>query len=451
MTPASKEWKKTLRRFGKSGLFSRKDRENESGGLCGRRGVVLLSIAVLAIWSQVLLSGLVYDSLNHARSNRALHDVYAEDKAEKEQAHEAEAAIKVADTEIHGVSVGSLADQTTTHERAAYHPAGKEFESYRPLLDHLKDQILSGGRTDGDWDKISNDVVIAIKTGQDVYEERLEWVNKTWLAGRKMPCLMYIAETSNTNYIHSMEEYSKELLKGVANVPEGGLFEKTFGGGWEGDKDKNLPGFALMYDMFPDKKHYLMVDDDTYVLLDNLATNLLERRLPQEDKKPVYIGRFFGVPKPTRGCFDRVLKESPPFAHGGSGILMNHASTALIRSRVAECISEFHTCWGGDIQTSLCWHRITNKNNRKLAMKGRKNIFGTIIFKALDLYAKPENIGEKDNPFLSDDLPVTLHKLKEPRQVFDIARFDRLLPGNRTLESLYYYLLDLKRQREQKV
>mmetsp|Transcript_18023 Transcript_18023/g.26038 ORF Transcript_18023/g.26038 Transcript_18023/m.26038 type:complete len:223 (+) Transcript_18023:928-1596(+) len=197
---------------------------------------------------------------------------------------------------------------------------------------------------------------------------------------------MYISDTSNTTYIHSMEEYSRTLLQGMANVPEGGLFNNTFQGAWEGDKDKNLPGFALMYDKFPDKKHYFMVDDDTYVFLDNLATNILEGHLPQEDEKPIYMGRFFSTPKPHLGCFDRVLKRAQPFAHGGSGIFMNHASAALVRSRIVECIAEFNTCWGGDIQTSLCWHRVTKDLGRQGVVRMRTSHFGNPIFKRIERY-----------------------------------------------------------------
>jgi len=186
MNPASTGWKKLLRRSGGFAPISRNDKENEPRGLSGRKVVVLLSIVVLFVWGQIFfLQFLVSDGFNHASSSRALHNLYAEDNAENQRALEAEAGIKVSDTEIHGVSVGNLVNRTTDDELTRYHPADREFESYRPLLDHLNEQIVSGGRTDGDWDKISNAVVIAIKTGREVYEKRLEWVNKTWLAGRK--------------------------------------------------------------------------------------------------------------------------------------------------------------------------------------------------------------------------------------------------------------------------
>eukprot|EP00189_Rhodosorus_marinus_P003152 CAMPEP_0113960140 /NCGR_PEP_ID=MMETSP0011_2-20120614/4543_1 /TAXON_ID=101924 /ORGANISM="Rhodosorus marinus" /LENGTH=444 /DNA_ID=CAMNT_0000971547 /DNA_START=177 /DNA_END=1511 /DNA_ORIENTATION=+ /assembly_acc=CAM_ASM_000156 len=438
MNPVPTEAKKFWRRVGGKVSFSRIDRENGCGGFRGRGVVFFLSCAVLVVWVQVFLHILVSNEFNHGSSSKALHDLLAEDEAERQRAPRAEAAIQVADTKIQGVSVGSLANKDATHESARRHP---DFESHRPMFNHLHDQILAAGRTDGAWDKVSKEVVIAVKTGSDVYNKRLEWVNKTWLAGRKMPCLLYIADRSNTSYIHSMVEYSKTLLKGAENVTEEGLFRRTFEGGWKGDKDKNLPGFALMYDLFPDKKYYFMVDDDTYVFLDNLGESILQGRFSRADEKPAYMGRFFAVPKPVRGCFDTILDRSPYFAHGGSGIMMNHASTALIRSRIAECISEFHGCWGGDIQTSLCWHRVTEGKNRKLEMKGRKRIFGAKIFEEIDKLGNPDETDEQTNPYLSTDLPITLHDL-EPRQLFEIARYDRLLPGDRTLRHLYYYLLN---------
>jgi len=81
-------------------------------------------------------------------------------------------------------------------------------------------------------------------------------------------------------------------------------------------------------------------------------------------------------------------------------------------------------------------------------MKGRKRIFGAKIFEEIDKLGNPDETDEQTNPYLSTDLPITLHDL-EPRQLFEIARYDRLLPGDRTLRHLYYYLLNLKHEREQ--
>ncbi|TQW10581.1 hypothetical protein V2A60_005190 [Cordyceps javanica] len=87
--------------------------------------------------------------------------------------------------------------------------------------------------------------------------------------------------------------------------------------GWELDALKFAPGMELMYKTMPDKKWYLILDDDTFVVKSTL--NLLLTHLNPENAH--YIGNAVGD---FRGRF----------AHGGSAIVLSgEAMRRLFRRR----------------------------------------------------------------------------------------------------------------------
>jgi len=102
--------------------------------------------------------------------------------------------------------------------------------------------------------------------------------------------------------------------------------------GWNGDAHKFLPGFKILNDRFPHAKWYVMIDDDTYLIMRNLA-HLLKAYDPS---KPYYIGNG----NVFVGC-DNVKKfgEGPSFAHGGSGIVV---SRAALKSKYFHLIFNSH-------------------------------------------------------------------------------------------------------------
>lgn len=79
--------------------------------------------------------------------------------------------------------------------------------------------------------------------------------------------------------------------------------------GWELDALKFITGMELLYEKIPNKKWYVILDDDTFVIKASLE--LLLSHL--DPKKPQYIGNAVGD---FRGRF----------AHGGSGVLISGAA-----------------------------------------------------------------------------------------------------------------------------
>lgn len=80
-------------------------------------------------------------------------------------------------------------------------------------------------------------------------------------------------------------------------------------GGWALDKWKFLPMVRKAYEEYPDKRWYLFMEADTYMVWTNLLTWL--GRL--EHKQPLYLG-------------GRSFVGQIPFAHGGSGFVISQTA-----------------------------------------------------------------------------------------------------------------------------
>ena len=117
--------------------------------------------------------------------------------------------------------------------------------------------------------------------------------------------------------------------------------------GWKVDAYKNIPGFKELWKRFPEKDWYLMIDDDTYLLLDNLL-NFLEGLDPKE---PIYMG----APHIQVGCDGiKDYNDSLPFAQGGSGIIISYGAMKKAQHIWDHCMEKYKKCWGGDIRISVC-------------------------------------------------------------------------------------------------
>ncbi|KAJ3348549.1 hypothetical protein HDU83_001231 [Entophlyctis luteolus] len=125
----------------------------------------------------------------------------------------------------------------------------------------------------------------------------------------------------------------------------GGQNAKTKG--WTLDAHKNLPAYHLLRERFPNADWYIMFDDDTYVMLENLADFLGTLNA----SKPFYIGQ----PNRFKGC-DGVKEfgHGPLFAQGGAGIIISRGGMNAMMPILDECIVKYKTCWAGDIRTGLC-------------------------------------------------------------------------------------------------
>jgi hypothetical protein len=121
---------------------------------------------------------------------------------------------------------------------------------------------------------------------------------------------------------------------------------------WTLDKYKQLHILEKLYAKHPDKQWYLLIDADTYLVWSNLLIWL--RKLGNPSKK-MYLG------SPAR--FGNIR-----FAHGGSGILMSHAT-----------MYDFAVTHNG---TAMKWDRIMERQCCGDLVMG-------LIFKKSDIILKP--------------------------------------------------------------
>lgn len=117
--------------------------------------------------------------------------------------------------------------------------------------------------------------------------------------------------------------------------------------GWKSDAKKNMPGMKELYNRFPDADWYIMIDDDTYVFMDNLKTALNK----YDPNEPYYLGAATNF----IGC-DGITEwgTSPYFAHGGSGIVVSKGALKRMIPLTEKCIAKYDECWAGDIRLGLC-------------------------------------------------------------------------------------------------
>ncbi len=96
--------------------------------------------------------------------------------------------------------------------------------------------------------------------------------------------------------------------------------------GWYLDAMKNLPGFELAFRQHSTKNWFFMMDDDTYTHLPSLLALIhrVDSLVPNE--LPLYLGKF--------------LSDSP-WAHGGSGILVNRNALIKLFDYYPETASTF--------------------------------------------------------------------------------------------------------------
>ncbi|KNE55148.1 hypothetical protein AMAG_01071 [Allomyces macrogynus ATCC 38327] len=117
--------------------------------------------------------------------------------------------------------------------------------------------------------------------------------------------------------------------------------------GWRGDAHKFIPGALAMYDKYPHAKWYLILDDDTYMFMENL--HLILAHL---DGDQVY---YFGKYYPSGGCPGGVVwPDGPVFAHGGGGIVMSRAALTQMLGVADSCIVKYRDCFAGDIRLAQC-------------------------------------------------------------------------------------------------
>ena len=195
-------------------------------------------------------------------------------------------------------------------------------------------------------------LAICLKTGVETAYDRVPIQLLTFLKGRNPLVISDYEESIGDVHVKD----TMPLEKKRQNLPER-LHSNSIAKdeqkpdeatqGWKLDAWKNIPGFKIMNDMFSFSDWHIMIDDDTYLFINNLEAHLKTLRAD--------FKYYLGAPNMFVGCDGvRSFGEGPSFAHGGSGIVVSKASLRAMVDDSERCVNKYQTCWAGDIRTSLC-------------------------------------------------------------------------------------------------
>lgn len=294
------------------------------------------------------------------------------------------------------------------------------------------------------WNSIKYDVVIAVKTGHEVAAKRLKLLKEKgwWSVGRHVPNFLVVSDKDDYSVgAIGLKNYALSVItNSSASSQPSHWFDKS---GWRGDKDKNLPAVHLMRSIFPGKKWYVLLDDDTYIFLENFANYVTSPQM--NTGAPIYTGKVFYISR--CGGFKRegtwAKNHSVPkgvFAHGGSGIVMNAQAIDSMYNHISECITDYSSCWAGDMQLGLCL--------RRHGVVVRKTKYGRRYTYAKDFLPVSPSKAMADRRYTrlwkSASRPITFHKIHD-RELQLLAQFETLsLQNNQTIHfaAVRKYLLE---------
>jgi hypothetical protein len=187
-------------------------------------------------------------------------------------------------------------------------------------------------------------LAIALKSGKDVALHRVPIQLLTFLKPVKNKLIIGDANQTIGSF-DMLDVISDQERLGKRSQTE--IKPNESSPGWTNDAKKNIHGFDVLYHHFPQAEWFIMIDDDTYLFMENLRW-FLKKYNPNK-------AYYFGVATLFQGC-DGVTKlgDGPFFAHGGSGIVLSRAALLKMREIKGKCLEKYSTCWAGDIRVALC-------------------------------------------------------------------------------------------------
>ena len=148
----------------------------------------------------------------------------------------------------------------------------------------------------------TNKLAIALKTGHETINNRVPIQLSTFMK----QVHDYIIISDHSGYINS--NTIEKQIHNVYSRPNKTKRSKKQTG-WQSDAHKNLPGFKLLFETYPDSEWFLMIDDDTFIYTDNI----LDMVNSLDYKTDIYLGNanhFVGCDGITK------MGQGVAFAHG---------------------------------------------------------------------------------------------------------------------------------------
>jgi hypothetical protein len=265
---------------------------------------------------------------------------------------------------------------------------------------------VSNSSFDSTIAKGSSKIAFAMKTGKETGVVRLPLLLLTYLK-HFQNVLFFSDEDIQIGNIH---------VTGVVSLSS--KLKKEGSTGWDLDQHKFFPGFMRLYELFPSCDWYIMLDDDTYIILDNL-NGFLSEFDPLEK-------HFFGSPRLETGCTQSKHQDTY-FAMGGAGVILSRGAMLTLHQNINKC-EKFYVCDYGDGALGECL--------REIGVLFHKN-----VERMLDLF-NGETPSQHDFPWVRDSCkrPITFHHVK-PHDTQRLYEIDTINPNNLEKKPVTYELV----------
>jgi hypothetical protein len=253
----------------------------------------------------------------------------------------------------------------------------------------------------------SSKLAFAMKTGSETGPSRIPILLLTYL--QHLQNVLYFSdEDTQIGKLHI-----KGVIEKVSHLKEQGNT------GWDLDQAKFIPGFHELYEQFPECDWYIMLDDDTYLYLDNLKLLLSEFNSNDD--------HYFGSPRSETGC-DKSPYKDTHFAMGGAGVILSRSAMLKLYNNIHKC-DKYRNCGYGDGSLGECM--------RELGI-----LFHGNFDQMLDLFN-----GESPQDFFfrwpedSCLRPITFHHVK-PYDTQKLYEIDTINPSNIVVPVTYSLIYD---------
>jgi hypothetical protein len=215
------------------------------------------------------------------------------------------------------------------------------------------------------WDRVA----FVIRSGENVMEKRIGAQLLSW-AGRVRHTVWVSDHSVESPYAFSWRGEGLVHPKTYDGTKgrwfhKDDKFNQPNSGPWDKDFVKHL---AAIYYLWQDKggaahpnvDWFMMVDDDTYVILPRLKA-VIERsestRGVDPRTKKVVFALCYGLTdtEPARECGRYPTDGSAYYTAGGGGTLISRAAMEAVIPLIDTCVAKYAPCWAGDRRLGACF------------------------------------------------------------------------------------------------
>ena len=190
-----------------------------------------------------------------------------------------------------------------------------------------------------------SDIAVAILSGYECVSTRVLAAAETWIS--QFPDVFVYADKFPKDAMDKISAAARSTR--VHCIPLGNCARHLwFANAWQRAQPRILKAMHDLFTRAPDKQWYLFLDDDSYVLTENLLA-ILDRLSKPE---PHVVGHFY--------CAWERLADLPDgdclqFPQGGAGIAINRHFFANMSDKLLECNEKFNSrLFAGSMRLGAC-------------------------------------------------------------------------------------------------